>query len=174
MFVKLRHQSYAIFPHHPGRFVAVFVIFKPVIDRNSSHPNIYAWLQRIPFRIKPQNRRMLCNSVAKQNHINVVMKWFFLLTRWFLPFQFAGRMYFAGTNKLYAVLCRDGPAAISSLLQFEGNCCEWGQVNDDGMFAAHPCAGFAVDTAEVSYVAAAVRFAVGVDEFVIKPEFRHT
>jgi hypothetical protein len=143
-----------------------------MIDRNSCHPNIHTRLERIAFRIEPQNRTMLCHSVAQQNDINVVVKVLFFLTRWFLPLQFAGRMCFAGINKVYAVLCRDGPAAISSLLQFEGNCCQWRQVNDDGMFAAHPLASFAMDAAEVSYIAAAVGFAVGVDELVIKAGFR--
>jgi len=30
---------------------------------------------------------MLRDNVAQQNHINVVVKVLFLLTRWFLPFQ---------------------------------------------------------------------------------------
>ena len=34
---------------------------------------------------------MLCDSVFEQDHINVVVKVLFLLTRWFLPFQFAGQ-----------------------------------------------------------------------------------
>ena len=91
MFVKLRHQSHAIFPDDPGRFVAVPVIFESVIDGNSCHPDIYTGLQWIAFRIEPQNRRMLCDSVAQQNHINVVVKISVLLTRWFLSFQFAGQ-----------------------------------------------------------------------------------
>ena len=33
---------------------------------------------------------MLRDSVFEQDHINVVMKVLFLLTRWFLPFQFTG------------------------------------------------------------------------------------
>ena len=33
---------------------------------------------------------MLRDSIFEQDHINVVMKVLFLLTRWFLPFQFAG------------------------------------------------------------------------------------
>ena len=45
---------------------------------------------------------MLCDSGLQQNHINVVVKRLFLLKGWFLPFQFAGRMYFAGTNNVYA------------------------------------------------------------------------
>ena len=90
MFVKLRHQSHAIFADDPGRFVAVFVIFKPMIDRYSRHAHIHAGLQWIAFGIEPQNRRMLCHSVLQQNHINVVVKVLFLLTRWFLRLQFAG------------------------------------------------------------------------------------
>ena len=91
MFKQLRHQSHAIFPNDPSRFVAVPVIFESVIDGNSCHPNIYAGLQWIAFRIEAQNRRMLCDSVSQQNHINVVVKVFFLLTRWFHSFQFAGQ-----------------------------------------------------------------------------------
>ncbi len=34
---------------------------------------------------------MLRDSIFEQDHINVVMKVLFLLTRWFLPFQFAGQ-----------------------------------------------------------------------------------
>ena len=90
MFKQLRHQSHAIFPDDPGRFVAVPVIFESVIDGNSCHPNIYAGLQWIAVRIEAQNRRMVCDSVTQQNHINVVVKVLFLLTRWFLSFQFAG------------------------------------------------------------------------------------
>ena len=150
------------------------MIFESVIDWNSCHPDIYARLQRIASRIEPQDRRMFRDSVFEQDHINVVVKVSVLLTRWFLPLQFAGRMYFAVINKVYAVLCDDVDGAIPSLLQFEGNCCQWGQVNDDGMFAAHPLAGFALNAAEVSYVAAAVGFAVGVDELAIKAGFRYT
>jgi len=91
MFVKLRHQSHAIFPDNPGRFVAVLVIFESVIDRNSCHPNIDARLQRIAFGVEPEDRRMLGNSVFEQDHINVVVKVLFLLTLWFLPFQFAAQ-----------------------------------------------------------------------------------
>src|SRR5262245_37438033 len=87
MFVKLGHQSHAVFPDDPSCFVAVFVIFESVIDRKSSHPNIHAWLQWIAFGIEPQSRRMLCNSVVKENHINIVMKIHFFLTCWFFPFH---------------------------------------------------------------------------------------
>ena len=87
MLVKLWHQSHAVFPDDPGRFVAVFVIFESMIDRNSRHPNINAGLQRIAFRVEPQNRRMLCDRVLQQNHINIVVKVLFLSTRWFLRFQ---------------------------------------------------------------------------------------
>ena len=89
MFVKLRHESHAISPDNPSRFVAVFVIFESMIDRNSCHPHIHTRLQRIAFRIKAQDRRVFRDSVFEQDHINAVMKVLFLLTRWFLPFQFA-------------------------------------------------------------------------------------
>ena len=90
MFKQLRHQSHAIFPDDPGRFVAVLVIFESVIDRNACHPNIYTRLQRIALWIEPQNRRMLRDSIFEQDNINIVVEILFLLTRWFLPFQFAG------------------------------------------------------------------------------------
>jgi hypothetical protein len=61
-----------------------------MVDWNSRHPDIDARLQRIAFRIEPQDRRMLRDSIFEQDHINAVMKVLFLLTRWFLPFQFAG------------------------------------------------------------------------------------
>ena len=90
MFVKLRHESQAVFPDDPSRFVAVFVIFESMIDRNPCHPDIDARLQWMAFRVEAQDRRMLRDSVFEQDHINVVVKVLFLLTRWFLPFQFAG------------------------------------------------------------------------------------
>jgi hypothetical protein len=37
------------------------------------------------------------------------------------------------------------------------------------MFAAHPLPSFALDAAEISYVAAAVGFTVGVDDREIEP-----
>ena len=114
IFVKLWHQSHSIFPDDPRRFVAVFVILEAMIDRNSCHANIDAGLQWIPFRVEPQNGRMVCDSVLQQNHVNVMVKWIFLLTRWFLRLQFAGRIYFAGSNKVYALLCRDGAGASIS------------------------------------------------------------
>src|SRR5438094_2620359 len=91
MFVKLRHESQAVFPDDPSRFVGVFVIFESMVDWNSCHPDIHTRLQRIAFRIEAEDRRMLRDSVFEQDHINVVMKVLFLLTRWFLPFQFAGQ-----------------------------------------------------------------------------------
>ena len=105
MFVKLRHESHAVFPDDPSRFVAVFVIFESMVDWNSRHPDIDARLQRIAFRIKAQDRRMLRDSVFEQDHINVVMKVLFLLTRWFLPFQFAGNKS-ADTFEAPASLCK--------------------------------------------------------------------
>ncbi len=44
MFVKLWHQAHAIFPDNPSRFIAVFVIFESMIDRDSCHPDIDAGL----------------------------------------------------------------------------------------------------------------------------------
>ena len=61
-----------------------------MIDRNSRHPDIDARLQRIAFGVKAQDSRMLRDSVFEQDNINIVVEILFLLTRWFLPFQFAG------------------------------------------------------------------------------------
>jgi hypothetical protein len=44
-------------------------------------------------------------------------------------------------------------------------------MNQDRMFATHPLAGFAVDATEISYIAAAVCFGVGVDELPIEAGF---
>src|SRR6266481_7258692 len=66
MFVKLRHQAHAIFPHYQSRFISVFVILESVIDCDSCHADIDAGHQWIAFGIQPQNGRMLCNSVAEQ------------------------------------------------------------------------------------------------------------
>ncbi len=81
MFVKLRHESQAVFPDDPSRFVAVFVIFESMVDRNSCHPQIHTRFQRIAFGVEPQDRRMLRDSIFEQDHINIVVKVLFLLTR---------------------------------------------------------------------------------------------
>ena len=114
MFVKLRHQSQAIFLDDPGRFVAVFMIFKSMVDRDSSHPNIHARLQRISFRIESQNRRMFCHSVLQQDDINIVVKRFFVLKRWFLPFQLAGQQKDLETFGESANLRKNGPFATNT------------------------------------------------------------
>ena len=92
MFVKFGHQSHAVFADDPGRFVAVFVIFESVVDRNSCHPDVDAGLQWISVRVESQDGAMLCDSILQQNHINVVMERLVLLKRWFLSFQFAGQL----------------------------------------------------------------------------------
>src|SRR6266498_557223 len=97
VLVKLWHQSHSIFPDDPSRFVAVFVIFESVIDRESCHSDVNAGLQRIAFRVQLQNGRMLCDGVAQQNHINVMVKRLFVLRPSCLPFQFA-KNYIMPTN----------------------------------------------------------------------------
>ena len=47
-------------------------------------------------------------------------------------------------------------------------------MNQDRVFATHPLAGFALNAAEVSHVAAAVRFAVGVNDLTIESVLRDT
>jgi len=89
MLVKLWHQSHAIFPHDPGGFIAVFVIFESVIDWNSCHSDVNAWLQRVAFGIQPQNGRMLRDGIAQQNYVNVMVKPLFLLKVCCLPFHLA-------------------------------------------------------------------------------------
>jgi len=64
------------------------MIFEPMIDWNSRHPDIHTRLQRIAFRIEPQDRRMLSDSVFEQDHVHIVMKVLFLPTRWLCPFHF--------------------------------------------------------------------------------------
>ena len=58
--------------------------------------------------------------------------------------------------------------SVESFLQLERDCSQRRLVNDDGMLAAHPLVSFAVDAAEIPYVAAAVRFAIGVDDLAVE------
>ena len=90
------------------------MIFESVIDRNSCHPDIHTRLQRIAFRIEAEDRRMLRDSVFEQDHINVVMKVLFLLTRWFLPFQFAGQQKDLETFEESVNLRKNGPFATNT------------------------------------------------------------
>src|SRR5438874_9198180 len=55
-----------------------------------------------------------------------------------------------------------------SPVQLEGEGRQRRQMNQDRMFAAHPFASFALNATEISYVAAAVGFAVGVDDLAIE------
>ena len=61
-----------------------------------------------------------------------------------------------------------------SLFQLEGHSRQRRQMNQDRMFAAHPLAGFALNAAEISHVAAAVGFAVGVDDLAIEAGLGNT
>ena len=44
-------------------------------------------------------------------------------------------------------------------------------MNQDRVFATHPLAGFALNATEISHIAAAIRFAIGVDELAIESGF---
>ena len=44
-------------------------------------------------------------------------------------------------------------------------------MNQDRVFAAHPFPGFALNAAEISHIAPAVRFAIGVDDLTIESGF---
>ena len=44
-------------------------------------------------------------------------------------------------------------------------------MNQDRVFAPHPFAGFALHAAKISYVAPAVRFAIGVDDLAVEAGF---
>ena len=114
MFVKLWHQSHAVFSDDPGRFVTVLVIFESVIDWNSRHPDIYARLQRIAFGVEPQYGAVLCNSVLQQDYVNVVVKRFLVLTRWFFPLQLEGQQKDLETFGESANLRKNGPFATNT------------------------------------------------------------
>ena len=45
-------------------------------------------------------------------------------------------------------------------------------MNKDGVFAAHPFLSFALDASQISYVAPAVGFTVGVDDLAIEAGLR--
>ena len=66
------------------------MVFESMIDRNTCHADIDTWLERIALWIESQNGRMLCDIITEKNHIYVVVKVFFFLTRWFLAFQLTG------------------------------------------------------------------------------------
>ena len=97
-----------------------------MVDWNSRHPDIDARLQWIAFRIKAQDRRMLRDSIFEQDYINAVMKVLFLLTRWFLPFQFAGNKS-ADTFEAPASLCK---SRITTGTDLEGRLSWIAKTND--------------------------------------------
>jgi len=86
MLVKFWHQPQPVFLHHPSRLVAVLVVFESVIDRESGHPDVNTRFERIAFGIEPQNGRMFGDCVIEQNHVDVVVKGWFL-RRSSRPFQ---------------------------------------------------------------------------------------
>ena len=47
-------------------------------------------------------------------------------------------------------------------------------MNEDRMFPAHPGKILGLDTAEIAYVAAAIRFSMGVDELTIETRLGRT
>ena len=47
-------------------------------------------------------------------------------------------------------------------------------MNQNRMFAAHPFAGFALNAAQISYVASPVGFAVGVDDLAVEAGLGNT
>jgi hypothetical protein len=59
-----------------------------------------------------------------------------------------------------------------SLFQFEGYSRQRRQINQDGVFAAHPFSSFALNPTQISYVAAAVGFAVGIYDLAVEAGFR--
>ena len=97
-----------------------------MVDRDSCHPNIDTRLQRIAFRINAQDRRMLRDSVFEQDHINIVVKVLVLLTRWFLPFQFAGNKS-ADTFEAPASLCK---SRITTWTDLDGRLSSIAKTND--------------------------------------------
>ena len=74
MLVKFGHQPDSVFLHGPRRFVTILVILESVLDRQTGHANVDAWLRRISVWITPQNRRMLRNCRLEQDYINAVME----------------------------------------------------------------------------------------------------
>src|SRR5690242_110806 len=66
------------------------------------------------------------------------------------------------------MLHRSSENLLGKPLQLKRQCRQRRQMNEDRMFAAHPLAGFAVGASEISYIAATVSFAVGVDDFAVE------
>jgi hypothetical protein len=63
--------------NQPGRLVPVLVIFKSMIDWQSSHSNVDSRLGWIALWIMPQNRPILQRSFAEQDDVNVMMEFRF-------------------------------------------------------------------------------------------------
>jgi hypothetical protein len=59
-------------------------------------------------------------------------------------------------------------------LQFERQRRQWRQVNDNRIFAAHPLSSCTLNATEVSYVAAAIGFRIGVDDLAVEAGLGHT
>jgi hypothetical protein len=59
-----------------------------------------------------------------------------------------------------------------SSLQLERHSRQRRQMDQDRMLAAHPLPIFSLDTAVVANVAPAIRFGVGVDDFMVETELR--
>lgn len=74
MLVQLRHQANSVLPNNPGGFIAVFVIFESVVDRDPGHSHINAGLERIASRIKTQDRGMFGNRIVQENHVNAMVE----------------------------------------------------------------------------------------------------
>src|SRR5256886_2681592 len=68
---------------------------------------------------------------------------------------------------------RQSGAATKLHFGFERDRREWWQLNQNRMFAPHPLSIFALDTAKIANVAAAISFSVGVDDLTIEPGARN-
>jgi hypothetical protein len=50
------------------------MILKAMLDQQSCHADVNAWLRRLAIRIQTQNRRMPKHGGVEEDHVNAVVK----------------------------------------------------------------------------------------------------
>src|SRR5208282_6106749 len=54
--VQLRDQAETVFSYDPGRFLSSLVILEALLDRQSCHADVNAWLCWLAIRVQTQDR----------------------------------------------------------------------------------------------------------------------
>ena len=72
--MQLRHQADAVLSYDPGRFLSVLVILEALLDQQSCHADVNAWLSRLAIRVQTQDRWMPKHGWVEEDHVNAVVK----------------------------------------------------------------------------------------------------